>query len=69
MVGKPYGESSLGRRMWVDNIKMNLRGIGWGSINWTYLTEYRYQRRAVLNKITILPGKLKVGKFFSICYL
>jgi hypothetical protein len=31
LVGKPEGRSPLGRpgRMWVDNIKMDLRVIGW----------------------------------------
>jgi hypothetical protein len=32
LVGKPEGRRSLGRprRRWVDNIKMDLREIGWG---------------------------------------
>jgi hypothetical protein len=31
LVGKPDGKRPLGRsrRMWVDNIKKNLREIGW----------------------------------------
>jgi hypothetical protein len=31
LVGKPEGKRPLGRprRMWVDNIKMDLREIGW----------------------------------------
>jgi hypothetical protein len=31
LVGKPEGRRPLGRprRMWVDNIKMDLRVIGW----------------------------------------
>jgi hypothetical protein len=31
LVGKPQGNSPLGRprRRWVDNIKMDLREIGW----------------------------------------
>jgi hypothetical protein len=33
LVGKPEGKRPLGRprRRWVDNIKMDLREIGWGS--------------------------------------
>jgi hypothetical protein len=32
LVGKPEGKRSLGRsrRRWEDNIKLDLRGIGWG---------------------------------------
>jgi hypothetical protein len=35
-VGKPEGKRPLGRpkRKWVDNIKLDLRGIEWGSMNW-----------------------------------
>jgi hypothetical protein len=38
-VGKPEGKRPLGRprRMWVDNIKMDLREIGWmvrTGLNW-----------------------------------
>jgi hypothetical protein len=31
LVGKPEGKRPLGRprRRWVNNIKMDLRGIGW----------------------------------------
>jgi hypothetical protein len=35
MVGKPEGKRPLGRprRRWVDNIKRNLREIGWDNID------------------------------------
>jgi hypothetical protein len=35
-VGKPEGKIPLGRlrRRWVDNIKMNLREIRWGDMDW-----------------------------------
>jgi hypothetical protein len=35
VVGKPEGKRSLGRprRRWVDNIKMDLREIGWDGMN------------------------------------
>jgi hypothetical protein len=29
------------RRMWVDNIKMNLREIGWGGMGWIGLAQDR----------------------------
>jgi hypothetical protein len=35
-VGKPEERRPLGRprRMWVDNIKMDLRKVGWGGMEW-----------------------------------
>jgi hypothetical protein len=35
-VGKPDGKRPVGRprRRWVDNIKMDLRIVGWGGMNW-----------------------------------
>jgi hypothetical protein len=39
LVGKPEGRRPLGRtrRRWVDNIKMDLREIGWDGVVWTGL--------------------------------
>jgi hypothetical protein len=36
LVGKPEGKRPLGRPRprWVDNIKMDLRDIGWGDVDW-----------------------------------
>jgi hypothetical protein len=36
LVGKPGGKRPLGtpRHRWMDNIKMDLRGIGWGGMDW-----------------------------------
>jgi hypothetical protein len=36
LVGKPKVKRTLGRSRcrWVDNIKMNLREIGWGGMAW-----------------------------------
>jgi hypothetical protein len=36
LVGKPEGKRPLGRpsRRWVDSIKMDLREIGWGGMDW-----------------------------------
>jgi hypothetical protein len=36
------GDRPLGRpnHRWMCNIKMNLRAIGWGSMNWIDLAEY-----------------------------
>jgi hypothetical protein len=34
LVGKPEGKRPLGRprRRWVDNIRMDLREVGWGDV-------------------------------------
>jgi hypothetical protein len=46
-VGKPDGKRPLGRprRRWVDNIKMDLREIGWSCIDWIHLAQDRDQWR------------------------
>jgi hypothetical protein len=35
LVGKPEGKRPLGisRRRWLDNIKMDLRDVGWGCMD------------------------------------
>jgi hypothetical protein len=40
-VGKPEGKRTLGRprRVWVDNIKMDLREIGWDGDQWRALLD------------------------------
>jgi hypothetical protein len=37
LVGKPEGRRPLGRpsRRWVDNIKIDIREIGWDGVAWT----------------------------------
>jgi hypothetical protein len=41
LVGKLEGKRPLGgpRRRWVDNIKIDVREIGWGGTDWAYLTQ------------------------------
>jgi hypothetical protein len=36
LVGKPEGRRPLGRprRRWEDNIKIDLREVGWGDVDW-----------------------------------
>jgi hypothetical protein len=50
-VGKPEGKRLLGRRRrrCVDNIKMDLREIECGSMDWINLAQDRDQRRALVN--------------------
>jgi hypothetical protein len=53
LVGKPEGKRPLGRtrHRWVDNIKMDLREIGWGGIDWIDLVQDRDQWRAFVNMV------------------
>jgi hypothetical protein len=39
------------RRRWVDNIKMNIREIGWDGVDWIDLAHDRDQWRALLNTV------------------
>jgi hypothetical protein len=43
LVGKPEGKTLLGRprRRWVDNIKMDLREIGWDGVDWMDMAQDR----------------------------
>jgi hypothetical protein len=53
LVGRPEGKRSLGRprRGWVDNIKMDLRDIGWDDTDWIDLHQGRDQWRALVNTV------------------
>jgi hypothetical protein len=53
LVGKPDGKRPLGRqrRMLMDNIKMDLREIGWDGMGWIELTQNRDQWRALVNTV------------------
>jgi hypothetical protein len=41
LVGRPEGRRPLGRprRRWEDNIKMDLREIGFGDVDWIHLAQ------------------------------
>jgi hypothetical protein len=45
LAGEPEGKRPLGRprRRWVDNIKINLRKIGWDGMDWIDLAQDRDQ--------------------------
>jgi hypothetical protein len=45
LLGKPEGKRPLGRHrcMWEDNIKIDLREIGWGGMDWIDLAQDRDQ--------------------------
>jgi hypothetical protein len=53
LVRKPEGKRPLGRpgSRWVDNIKIDLREIGWDGVDWIYLAQDRDQWRALVNMV------------------
>jgi hypothetical protein len=52
-VGKPEGRRPLGRprRRWEDNIKMDLREVGCGGVDWITLAQDMYWWRALVNAV------------------
>jgi hypothetical protein len=53
LMGKPEGKRPLGRprRRWEDGIRMYLREIGWGSVDWIQLAQDRDQWRDLVNMV------------------
>jgi hypothetical protein len=53
LVGKPEGKRPLGRpmRRWEDGIRMDLREIGLGSVDWIRLAQDRDRWLAVVSAV------------------
>jgi hypothetical protein len=53
LVGRPEGRRPLGRprRRWEDNIRMNLREIGFGDVDWFHWAQDRDRWRALVNTV------------------
>ena len=53
LVGKPEGKRPLGRprRRWEDNIKMDLKEVGCGGMDWIELGQDRDRWRALVNAV------------------
>jgi hypothetical protein len=53
LVGKPEGKRPLGRprRRWEDGIRMDIREIGLGGVDWIRLSEDRDRFRAVVSAV------------------
>jgi hypothetical protein len=53
LAGKPEGKRSLERprRRWENGIIMDLKEIGWGSVQWFQLAQDRDQWRALVNTV------------------
>jgi hypothetical protein len=52
-VGRPEGRRPLGipRRRWDDNIKLDLKEVGCGGMDWIELAQDRDKWRAPLNAV------------------
>jgi hypothetical protein len=53
LVGRPEERRPLGRprRRWGDNIKMDLREMEFGDVDWIYLVQDRDRWRALVNTV------------------
>ena len=53
LVGKPEGKRPLGRprRRWVDNIRMDLQEVGYGSVDWIGRTQDRDRWRTLVSTV------------------
>jgi hypothetical protein len=53
LVGRPEGKRPLGRprHRWEDGIKMDLREIGWGGVEWIHLAQDRDLWWALVNVV------------------
>jgi hypothetical protein len=68
-MGKPEKKRPLGRSRLrqVDTIKMDLKGIGCGGIDWIDLAQDRDQCRALVNTVMNLRVTLNAVKSLSSC--
>jgi hypothetical protein len=53
LVGNPERKRPLGRPMsrWEDNIRKDIREVGWEGVHWIHLAQDRDQRRAVVKTV------------------
>jgi hypothetical protein len=60
-IGSPEGKRPLGRPIhrWKNNIKMDLREVGWGGLDWIDLAQDRDQWRALVNTVMNLGSSKK----------
>jgi hypothetical protein len=62
LVGKTEGQSPLGRPRcrWLDIIKMDIKGIGWGGMDWIDLAQDMDHWSALVNTVMILRVPYKM---------
>jgi len=69
LVGKPEGRRQQGRPRlrWEDNIKMDLREVGCGCVDWLELAQDRDSWRALVSAVMNLRVPQNVGNFLTSC--
>ena len=69
LVGKLEGKSPLGRPRcrWVDNIRMDLQGVGCGYMDWIGLAQDRDRWRTVVSVVMNLRVPWNAGNFLTSC--
>jgi hypothetical protein len=69
LVGKPEGRRPLGRprRRWEDNIRMDLREVGCGCMDWMELAQDRERWRASVSAVMNLRVPQNAGNFLTSC--
>ena len=67
LVGKPEGKRPLGRprRIWEDNIKMDLQKVGVGNGDWMKLAKDRDGWRALVSAVMNLRVPKICGEFLD----
>jgi len=67
LVGKPEGKRPLGRprRRWEDNIKVDLKEVGCGGMDWIGLAQKRDRWPALVNVVMGPLGSIKCGEFLD----
>ena len=69
LLGKPEGKTALGRprRRWVDNIRMDLQEVGYGSVDWIGLAQDRDRWRTLVSAVMNLRVPWNAGNFLTSC--
>jgi hypothetical protein len=69
LMGKQEEKRPIERQrcLWMDDIKMDLRVIGWGGMDWVDLALDRDQRKALVNMAVNFWVPQNVGKLLSSC--
>jgi hypothetical protein len=62
---KPEGKGPIGRPrdIWEGNIRMDLREMGCGFMEWIHLAQYREEWRGLVNTITTIRVPLHLGEY------
>jgi hypothetical protein len=64
-VGKLAGKGAIERpkRVWEDNIKINIKEIGWDGVDYVAVAQSSGKWRAVVNTVINLVGSSTCGEF------